>query len=306
MLAASSDASDAAVAPLRLDEQIFLAQLVFRAVRLNDAFQAAAASLLLAHGTLSNAIELPPPSPNDFQLQRRKSSKSRLERQSSSDLSLQHLPSASDECTLSALDSRNSGAMLSAKLVTPVMTAYQGMSSRRSSLQPSGSFRGGKGSSSQPISSSAASAIFKCHFAEGDGDVEVHYAPIKTFARMLEKVEEYAKEGSVWPLSANILDPVRLSIVCSGPAQILQVAQWFIEAEPHYALQVCRVKNKFGVPEEALIGGYRDLMLSVVFTGADGLRIIGEIQIQDRTLHELKLKMHKLYKIQRSKDANIA
>ena len=35
---------------------------------------------------------------------------------------------------------------------------------------------------------------------------------------------------------------------------------------------MCRVKNKFGVREEALVGGYRDLMLSVVFTGASGLR----------------------------------
>ncbi len=35
---------------------------------------------------------------------------------------------------------------------------------------------------------------------------------------------------------------------------------------------MCRVKNKFGVPEESLVGGYRDLMLSVIFTGADGLR----------------------------------
>ena len=28
---------------------------------------------------------------------------------------------------------------------------------------------------------------------------------------------------AVWPLSANILDPVRASVVCSGPSQIIQV-----------------------------------------------------------------------------------
>ena len=32
------------------------------------------------------------------------------------------------------------------------------------------------------------------------------------------------KDGAAaWPLCANILDPVRASVVCSGPAQILQV-----------------------------------------------------------------------------------
>ena len=28
---------------------------------------------------------------------------------------------------------------------------------------------------------------------------------------------------AIWPLSANILDPVRASVVCSGPSQIIQV-----------------------------------------------------------------------------------
>ena len=28
---------------------------------------------------------------------------------------------------------------------------------------------------------------------------------------------------ATWPLSANILDPVRASVVCSGPSQIIQV-----------------------------------------------------------------------------------
>ncbi len=53
-----------------------------------------------------------------------------------------------------------------------------------------GSVHGEPGGSSHPTagSGSAASAVFKCRFAEGDSDVEMHYAPIKTFARMLEKV----------------------------------------------------------------------------------------------------------------------
>ncbi len=48
------------------------------------------------------------------------------------------------------------------------------------------------------------------------------------------QVREYVREASAdgsggsaagagWPLCANILDPIRASVVCSGPAQILQV-----------------------------------------------------------------------------------
>ncbi len=40
--------------------------------------------------------------------------------------------------------------------------------------------------------------------------------------------------------------------------------------------------------------GYRDLMLCVLYTGSHGLRIIGEIQIHDRRLYALKMRMHKL------------
>ncbi len=35
---------------------------------------------------------------------------------------------------------------------------------------------------------------------------------------------------SKWPLSANIADPVRASIICNGPAQILQAVHWFQDA----------------------------------------------------------------------------
>jgi hypothetical protein len=35
---------------------------------------------------------------------------------------------------------------------------------------------------------------------------------------------------------------------------------------------VCRIKNKFAMADEELVGGYRDLMLSIVYTSGDGLR----------------------------------
>ena len=40
---------------------------------------------------------------------------------------------------------------------------------------------------------------------------------------MREKLAEYSADGAMWPLTACILDPVRASVVCSGPAQILEV-----------------------------------------------------------------------------------
>ena len=138
MLAASSDASDAAVAPLRLDEQIFLAQLVFRAVRLNDAFHAAAASLLLAHGTVGNTFERTPS--HDFTFQRRPSSDFRLEL-SSGDSSQHYLPSLVQRAACVAPDGQASAGLgsgagmhhVSAKFVTPVTKTFNRMSSRSES-----------------------------------------------------------------------------------------------------------------------------------------------------------------------------
>jgi hypothetical protein len=87
-----------------------------------------------------------------------------------------------------------------------------------------------------------------------------------------------SEDGSgSWPLCANILDPVRASVVCDGPSQILQVFEWFtgwsrsrsaaagIEEDMKNArelaaaalrLPVCRVKNKFAFNKKELVGGY--------------------------------------------------
>jgi hypothetical protein len=34
-------------------------------------------------------------------------------------------------------------------------------------------------------------------------------------------------QGAAWPLTASILDPVRLCLVASGPARIVEIARWF-------------------------------------------------------------------------------
>jgi hypothetical protein len=102
---------------------------------------------------------------------------------------------------------------------------------------------------------------------------------------MREKLAEYAAEGAAWPHSAAIMDPVRLSIVCTGPSQIVQAANWFVSGSrgsfvSEKELPVLRVKNKFAFAPEELKGGYRDLMLSVLYEEGDScLRIIGEIQV---------------------------
>jgi hypothetical protein len=65
----------------------------------------------------------------------------------------------------------------------------------------------------------------ECVFDEGVGQVLVEAAPPKSAARMREKKRKYGPPhpGARRPLSANILDPVRASVVCTGASQLLQV-----------------------------------------------------------------------------------
>jgi hypothetical protein len=89
--------------------------------------------------------------------------------------------------------------------------------------------------------------------------------------------------AAIWPLSANILDPVRLSLVVDGPALMLEVAQWFT-GNNSAELRVLRVKNRFALQRAEISDGYRDLKLFVAFTSSSGLGIIGEVQVM-RILH---------------------
>ena len=131
----------------------------------------------------------------------------------------------------------------------------------------------------------------KCQFKSHTAFIGLFPAPVKTVARMLEKVAEYAQNKDTWPYSANILDPVRASIVCDGPNEILETFAWFASRDSATGLRLCRVKNKFAFKTEDLVGGYRDLMVSFVLEGNGNLNIIGEIQFHDRALHYLKRKV---------------
>ncbi len=102
-----------------------------------------------------------------------------------------------------------------------------------------------------------------CKFKDRSAVVEVLTAPVKTVARMREKVLEYSAEastskgsspGSGYPHTAQIVDPVRSSIVCDGPAQILEVFRWFSQG-----VSICRVKNRFSFDKGELLGGFLPL-----------------------------------------------
>jgi hypothetical protein len=74
-----------------------------------------------------------------------------------------------------------------------------------------------------------ARQVMLCLFAEGPNFVAVHQGPVKGMARMRGKLLEYAHAGDVWadwPLTANIMDPIRTTIVCNGPSQILQAGPY--------------------------------------------------------------------------------
>lgn len=151
--------------------------------------------------------------------------------------------------------------------------------------------------------------------------VDFHSAPVKTKARMREKVKGYWQEAAAnkhhrdhdqdehhdrakhhqLPLAGNIMDPIRSTVVCDGPAEMLEVVEWLVGAgAADCGLTVVRVKNKFAAADASEHDGYRDLMVSVRYAGSLNLNIIGEIQVHDRRLHALKLQMHKLYKVKRA------
>ena len=44
-------------------------------------------------------------------------------------------------------------------------------------------------------------------------------------------------------------------------------------------MTVCRIKNKFLLPDHEVVDGYRDVSINVLFEAENGLKIIGEIQV---------------------------
>ena len=145
------------------------------------------------------------------------------------------------------------------------------------------------------------------YFRDGPAKIEMHLAPIKSIERMREKLFKYAPPHprSQWPRTANILDPIRLTLSCNGPQHVLETVRWFLQSQDTTGLTVCRIKNKFLLPEHEVTDGYRDVTLNVLFKDASGLAVICEIQVHDKQLHAFKVKMHKLYKVKRANNATL-
>ena len=115
-----------------------------------------------------------------------------------------------------------------------------------------------------PVEKRGVHAV-ECAFGDGEeGWVEVHLAGVKAAARMREKLGKYAPPHprARWPLSANILDPVRVSVVCGGPSQVLEAVEWFMRLDPDQqrVMAVVRAKNKFSDAREE-VGRYRKIAL---------------------------------------------
>jgi hypothetical protein len=144
-------------------------------------------------------------------------------------------------------------------------------------------------------------------FQEEQDQVNVYFAPIKTKKRMEEKLKKYVfpHAWSTWPLAANIRDPIRLSITCDNPRHILQIVRLFLSPQASTSLKVVRVKNKFLQSDEEVKSGLNglDLSLNALFEEpGSGLKIIGEIQVHDKKIQEVKSRIHKLYKIKRARN----
>jgi hypothetical protein len=147
-------------------------------------------------------------------------------------------------------------------------------------------------------------------FQEEPDQVNVYFAPIKTKKRMGEKVKKYCfpHACSAWPWAGNIRDPIRLSIACDNPGHILQIVRFFLSSQASTGLKVVRVKNKFLQSDEEVKSGLSglDLSLNVLFQEpGSGLKIIGEIQVHDKKIQEVKSRIHKLYKIIRARNPSM-
>ena len=51
--------------------------------------------------------------------------------------------------------------------------------------------------------------------------------------------------------------------------------------------------------------GYRHISLNVLYDAGQNGSIIAEIQIHDTELHDLKLQMHKFYRLKRAKSPSL-
>jgi hypothetical protein len=253
-----------------LNEEVFLAQLHRRSLLLNEEFQDAVREVIMHHATAE--IDRTTTAEGLINSQSRAVSSSNMEAPSVDNnrhflrSSLVHLSSstAASSCEISSpldpvkhhvgLGSGSNGLSSGSHgqgFWKGISTSLMGNSDVLAQRCPSVSTESHQGMQ------------IMCKFSDGIAAVEVLPAPIKTLARMREKVLEYSAEatksttgGNGWPHAARIVDPIRASIVCNGPAQILEAFRWFSEGgEGCPRKPICRVKNRFSFAKEELLGG---------------------------------------------------
>ncbi|EKX41377.1 hypothetical protein GUITHDRAFT_112591 [Guillardia theta CCMP2712] len=173
-----------------------------------------------------------------------------------------------------------------------------------------------------------SSQIFSCQMLHRQGEIAAVFPSCKTVKSMTEKLKDFGPPhpAAVWPLTANVLDPVRMCIICQDAADMLEVVSWLEEHQrQHSDLKICEIVNGFGKEE----GGarWRGLKVLVLFEdrggggggggeggggggvgcpgrggggGGGGGRIIGEVQLQDKELFALNSRMCRLATMIRS------
>ncbi len=296
-----SSSSMIAPEPLVLQEGVFLWQLHRRALLLNDGFQKQVLSAVKQHEDREAAYNHIPAGRRDSD-NTASSANVVFHRTASAETVPSRLSSVKELSGNGSPHTRLSSGLMIFRDTTSLnnlMGRKQQMLSADEEMMRTFLTNADARSSSIARDGEICSVEVTCKFQEQANPtqpVEVISAPVKTLSRMKEKLKEYSVEGAQWPLSAYILDPVRACVVCSGPKQILGVLSWFAGCGDGQrvgdGLVVCRLKNKFALPAEELKGGYRDVMVFVVYTDPEsGLRIIGEIQVQDKVLHDLKSKV---------------
>mmetsp|Transcript_34925 Transcript_34925/g.78970 ORF Transcript_34925/g.78970 Transcript_34925/m.78970 type:complete len:174 (-) Transcript_34925:1068-1589(-) len=129
-------------------------------------------------------------------------------------------------------------------------------------------------------------------------------APHTAPASRLPSAAATSRPQAAWPLAANILDPVRLSVVCRGPRKMTQILEWLQEAKEEEELTVCRIKNSFMDMGEKMEEEEEEVGVvtaSMLLRGPLGMNIIGEVQLHDERLFPSFVQRRRMFRIRRAK-----
>ena len=122
--------------------------------------------------------------------------------------------------------------------------------------------------------------------------------PIKTISRARFKIkEDYMKDEK--PVEGSVLDWVRCAIIVESDVEMKSFFDLLCET---YKGDIIRMKNKFD-PSYEVHGGYRAVMVNLIWTNKDNpkLKMIIEIQLILASYIPIRSKTHLFYKIYRAK-----